>query len=212
MTQLSDSWQRAWHALTPSSVPDGALQAQLIQKYAEPHRHYHTLQHLAECIARLEPALGLCRHPGEVEIALWFHDAIYDLQGSDNEMQSARWAVRALADAGVGADAAERVKNLVLATRHSALPATDDERLLVDIDLSILGAEPGRFEEYERQVRQEYCHVPAQLFREKRREILAQFLARPHIYGTPSLFNALEARARHNLSRSLERLQTKATG
>ena len=204
MTQLSDSWQRAWHALTPSSVPDSALYAQLIQKYAEPQRHYHTLQHLAECIARLEPALGLCRHPGEVEIALWFHDAIYDIQGADNEGQSARWAVQALADAGVGAEATERVKNLVLATGHSALPATDDERLLVDVDLAILGAEPGRFEEYERQIRQEYSHVPDQLFREKRREILAQFLARPRLYATPYFFSALEARARDNIGRSLE--------
>lgn len=204
MTQLSDSWQRAWHALTPSSVPDSALYAQLIQKYAEPQRHYHTLQHLAECIARLEPALGLCRHPGEVEIALWFHDAIYDIQGADNEGQSARWAVQALAEAGVCPEATERVKNLVLATGHSALPATDDERLLVDVDLAILGAEPGRFEAYERQVRQEYCHVPWALFREKRREILAQFLARPRLYATPCFFDTLEARARDNIGRSLE--------
>jgi len=212
MTLLCDSWQRAWRALAPSNAPDGTLYAQLIQKYSEPHRHYHTLQHLAECIARFESALGLCSHPGEVEIALWFHDAVYDLQGADNEGQSARWAVQALAEAGVCADAAGRVKNLVLATRHSALPATPDECLLVDIDLAILGAEPGRFEEYERQIRQEYAHVPSPLFCEKRREILAQFLARPRLYATPCFFNALEAKARDNISRSLELLQTQATG
>lgn len=207
MSTLSDSWQRAWRALAAEPPPQALLE-QLMRRYSEPHRHYHTLQHLAECIARLEPALGLCRHPGEVEIALWFHDAIYDLQGADNEGQSARWAVQALAEARVSPEASERVKHLIEATRHSALPATDDERLLVDIDLAILGAEPARFEEYERQIRQEYAHVPSQLFCEKRREILAQFLARPQLYSTAHLRNSLEARARENIQHSIKILNS----
>jgi predicted metal-dependent HD superfamily phosphohydrolase len=202
MTLLSDSWTRTWRALA-ANPPSPALYAQLIQQYAEPQRKYHTLQHLAECIAQLEPALGLCAHPGEVEIALWFHDAIYDLARTDNEMQSALWAVRALASAGLSAEVCERVKKLVLATRHSALPATDDERLLVDADLAILGAGPARFEEYERQIRQEYGAVPFDVFCARRRAILAQFLERPQLYSTEFFRNALEARARENIARSL---------
>ena len=207
MTLLSDSWRRAWHALA-ASPPSPALYAQLIAHYAEPQRKYHTRQHLAECIAQLAPALGLCAHPGEVEIALWFHDAIYDLERTDNEMQSALWAAQVLASAGLSAEVCERVKNLVLATRHSALPATDDERLLVDADLAILGAEPARFEDYERQIRQEYSHVPFALFCEKRRAILAQFLARPQLYSSAFFRSALEAKARDNLARSLSRPMT----
>lgn len=207
MTLLSDSWRRAWHALA-ASPPSPALYAQLIARYAEPQRKYHTLQHLAECLTQLAPALGLCTHPGEVEIALWFHDAIYALERSDNELQSGLWAAQVLASAGRSAEVCGRVKNLVLATRHSALPATVDERLLVDADLAILGAEPARFDEYERQIRQEYFDVPFPLFCEKRRAILAQFLARPQLYSTEFFRSALEARARDNLARSLSRPMT----
>jgi predicted metal-dependent HD superfamily phosphohydrolase len=202
MTLLSDSWRRAWYALA-ASPPSPALSAQLIAHYAEPQRKYHTLQHLAECIAQLEPARGLCAHPGEVEIALWFHDAIYDFERSDNELQSALWAAQVLEDSGLAAEVCERVKNLVLATRHSALPATMDERLLVDVDLAILGAEPARFDEYERQIRQEYFDVPFPLFCEKRRAILAQFLARPQLYSSEFFRSTLETKARDNLARSL---------
>ncbi len=204
MTLLSESWTRAWRALA-ANPPSPALYAQLIAHYAEPQRQYHTLQHLAECLTQLAPALGLCAHPGEVEIALWFHDAIYALERNDNELQSALWAAQVLASAGLSAEVCERVKNLVLVTAHSALPATADERLLVDVDLAILGAEPARFDEYERQIRQEYSHVPFPLFCEKRRAILAQFLARPQLYSTEFFRSTLKARARDNIARSLSR-------
>lgn len=202
MITFFDSWRRAWQALG-SALPDEELYAQLMEKYSEPQRKYHTLQHLSECIAQLEPVLGMALHSGEVEIALWFHDAIYDVKGTQNEARSALWAVEALGNAGVSAEVSDRVKNLVLATCHSTLPATDDERLLVDIDLAILGAEPARFQEYDRQIRDEYSWVPHELFCCKRREILQQFLGRPRIYSTAHFYSALEARARENIERSL---------
>jgi predicted metal-dependent HD superfamily phosphohydrolase len=71
------------------------------------------------------------------------------------------------------------VHALVMATGHDAVPQGRDQEVLVDIDLSILGATPARFDEYEQQVRAEYAWVPEFLFRRKRRAILGQFLARP---------------------------------
>jgi predicted metal-dependent HD superfamily phosphohydrolase len=141
-----------------------------------------------------------------VELALWFHDAVYDIHnGSQNEARSADWAVEALTEVNAAPEVRERVKQLILATRHDVLPSTEDERLLVDIDLSILGAEPARFQAYEQQVREEYAHVPQRLFLRKRQEILRQFLARPRIYSTARFHDALEARARQNLERSISR-------
>jgi predicted metal-dependent HD superfamily phosphohydrolase len=81
------------------------------------------------------------------------------------------------------------------------------KRLLVDIDLSILGATPERFDEYEVQVRQEYAWVPGPLFRRKRGEILQAFLVRPSIYSMPWFRQRLEAQARSNLQRSVARLR-----
>ncbi|MBV9890911.1 MAG: N-methyl-D-aspartate receptor NMDAR2C subunit, partial [Rhizobacter sp.] len=177
----------------------------LLAAYGEPHRSYHTLQHLRECIDRLDGCRDLAERPGEVEIALWFHDAVYDVCRSDNEQRSADWARGALAAGALGADTVGRIAALVLATGHSqAIPTGSDEQLLVDVDLAILGAEPARFAEYEQQIRREYAHVPEAEFRAGRNAVLAALLARDPIYGTPKLRTALEPRARTNLALALE--------
>lgn len=191
------SWQRAWAALG-LSAPEG-LWEKLLDAWAEPQRHYHSQQHLHECLALLEPALDLAQHPGEVELALWFHDAVYDPQGKGNEARSADWAVEALVRAGADSEVQQRVRALIMATCHDAEPEDDDARLLVDIDLAILGADPARFAEYDAQVREEYRWVPSWLYRRKRKEVLAGFLARPAIYGTERFRDRFEGRARENL-------------
>lgn len=198
------SWQRAWAAL--GAPPPPGLGERLAGCYAEPQRKYHTLQHLGECIGHFESAIGLGRHPGEIEIALWFHDAIYELKRQDNELQSAAWAAQELQAAGLPAQVAERVHALVMATRHAALPETDDERILVDVDLSILGAETDRYAQYMAQVREEYAWVPGWIFRRKRKALLREFLARAPIYNTRHFRDRLEARARENLENEIRRL------
>ena len=203
---LAHSWPRAWLGLGASD-DRVALRDRLLAAWSEPQRRYHTVRHLGDCIALFEQASHLAVHPAEVEIALWFHDAVYDLKASDNEARSAAWAEQALSDAQVGSDVRARVHELIMATCHAAQAYTDDGRLLVDIDLSILGAEPERFDEYEVQVRQEYAWVPGPLFRRKRRELLQGFLARQHIYATQWFEQRFEAMARSNLQRSVARLR-----
>lgn len=192
------SWQRVWHGLGVP-VPQNDLQARLLASYAEPQRQYHSLQHLAECLVALEAALPLAQHPAEVEVALWFHDAVYDLQRSDNEQKSADWARETLQAAALPPALCQRVHALVMATRHSAAPEGADAQLLVDIDLGILAAPAARFAEYEQQIRTEYAFVPGWIFRRKRRAVLQSFLDRPHIYSTAHFHALHEAVARTNL-------------
>lgn len=202
---LRDNWNAAWRALGVAAA-DEALCIELQRRYGEPQRYYHTLQHLGECLAWFEREKEAAEHPGEVALALWFHDAVYDVHAHDNEARSADWARGAMLSAAVPADAAERVHALVMATRHDAVPAGRDAELLVDIDLSILGADPARFDEYERQVHAEYAFVPDEARRQRRRAILQRFLAREAIYATPRMHALLEARARANLARSIAAL------
>ncbi len=201
MTDLETSWPLAWADL--SLAPPPALQDQLIAAYQEPQRHYHSLQHLSECLAHFAAVRGQAQHPGEVALALWFHDAVYDVKGSANERQSADWAVRELQAVGAGAAVQSRVERLIMATQHGAAEpdaGEPDQQLLVDIDLSILGAAPERFAEYDRQVRAEYAWVPGIVYRMKRKAVLKSFLARPHIYGTAHFRERCEAQARRNLA------------
>jgi len=202
---LEPAWKRAWQWLRLAPA-QASLLPTLLGRWAEPHRKYHTLQHLRECLALFEAHRALAERPGEVAIALWFHDAVYDTRAHDNEALSADWAARVLAQSGAAADAVERVRALIMATRHDGAVATPDARLLVDIDLAILGAAPARFAEYERQIRAEYAHVPEALFREKRALILHMFLAREPLFNTPAFAASVEPAAKANLALALAAL------
>ena len=199
------SWCKTWTDLGAQPGDEG-LHRRLVACWSERHRHYHTLQHLGECLAQFEEVCHDARHPGEVGLGLWFHDAVYDPTRDDNEARSAQWARDSALQAGLHAQVAHRVHDLVMATRHQAPPRTSDERLLVDADLSILGAEPERFDESGEQIRAEYSHVPDEQYRLGRRRILDGFLARARIYSTDYFYSRLEARARENLRRALARL------
>lgn len=199
MTSLEQSWFRAWQNL--KLQPPSGLIDQLLVAYSEPQRHYHTEQHLRECLSHFSAAIDLAVHPGEVEIALWFHDAIYELRSHNNERRSAEWAVQALSLAGAEVSVTQRVFELIMVTRHDAAPIDSDQRLLVDIDLAILGAPPERFDEYDRQVQAEYIWVPSFIYKMKRRKVLSGFLSRPSIYSMNHFRERYESQARANLAK-----------
>jgi predicted metal-dependent HD superfamily phosphohydrolase len=200
-----ERWRATWSGLSVAGNDD-RLYGELIDLYSDKKRSYHTVQHLDECFARLDEAREFAGKFHEIELALWFHDAIYDVRKDDNEERSAAWAGDVALRAGVPQTASTRIHGLIIATKHNVIPDTADAKVIVDVDLSILGAPMERFNEYERQVRQEYSWVPGWLFRRKRREILTGFLSRPHIYNTEHFIATLEAQARANLERSVKAL------
>jgi len=206
-------WVEAWRQLGVADSPAlRHLYADVRGRYSEPHRHYHTTQHLAECFEKIEQIISLAEHPAEVKVGLWFHDAIYDTRRHDNEQRSADWARTAAQELGGSAEAAQRIYDLVMFTRHAAAPVGIDGEVLVDADLSILGAPPARFQEYETQVRSEYAWVPDEMFRPRRTEILKELLARPYVFCTAVFRERYEAQARRNLQQSLATLESGVRG
>ena len=193
-------WRRI--GASTDAVP---VYAFLVHAYAEPHRRYHTLDHIASVLAALDATHPSLTHPDAAEAALWFHDVVYDTHAIDSEAQSAARARTFLESAGVSPNRVARVVELILATTHTATPKDPDARYVVDIDLSILGAGEEEFDRYEWQIRQEYGWVPELTFRERRAALLRKFLDRPTIFLTPE-FRHLESPARANLTRSLAHL------
>lgn len=171
-------------------------------------RRYHTLRHLESCLLELDEASSLARSVAEVELAIWFHDAIYRSRRTDNEARSADWAARFLADHGAAASVVANVREFVMATAHAAANLTGDAALVVDIDLSILGKSTAVYDEFERNVRKEYWWVPRKRFAQARAGILRSFLDRPSIYHWPQFRERYEAAARVNLARAIRALQT----
>ncbi|WP_155523760.1 N-methyl-D-aspartate receptor NMDAR2C subunit [Nodosilinea nodulosa] len=198
---LQARWLSTWRELNLPE-PEPQLFGRLCDRYTESHRAYHTLQHLEECFYWFDCASGLAKSPGAVAIALWFHDAVYDPHRADNEERSAAWAVQAIERAGGSAPLRQSVYDMILATKYHAEPTSEDMRLLIDIDLSILGAPPGRFAQYEAQIRQEYGWVSDPVFCTRRTKIVEAFMARPSIFSLDLFPAQLEHQAQRNLQTS----------
>ena len=149
--------------------------------------------------------------PDELEAAIWFHDAVYVPGRADNEEASAALADHALSMGGVEQPVRDRVRSLVLATRHTAVAHGRDPRILADIDLAILGADPYRFGIYDRAIRREYHTLPDPEYRAGRSAVLRSFLARPSIYHTDAFRERYETQARANVTAALAALEADAT-
>lgn len=187
--------------------PAGSTHALLMDSWAEPHRRYHTPQHLEECLS-LAGTWGSelpAADQATLALALWFHDAVYDTRRKDNEYLSAELADAELERLGVAWEHRARVVQLVMATEHSTpVPAGDQlTDLLLDIDLAILGAPAPRFNEYEVQVRAEYGWVELGAYLEGRGKVMAHFRAlagaEPQQLYRTAAGRTLLAQARANL-------------
>lgn len=200
--RLDQRWLRFWRESGAAGDPL-PLWLALKRRHSEAHRSYHVLAHVAHCLDELEDVRSLASDPIAVELALWFHDVVYDSHAKDNEAQSALLAGQVAESMGLSEARRDTIRRLILATRHDVLPAPGDESLVVDIDLAILGQPRERFDEYERQVRIEYAWVPQPIFEAKRLEILRSFLRRDSIYSTEHFRARYEDAAWANLSRSL---------
>lgn len=183
-----------------------AVCAELLAAYADPARGYHDTRHLAEVLDRLDElgGAGASFERLPVELAAWFHDAVYDGRPDDEE-RSARWAEEVLA-AHEPRQVAEVTRLVRLTETHR--PAADDPNgcALSDADLAILASSPERYTEYAADVRQEYAHVSDEDFRAGRAAVLADLLHRPHLFHTAHARTHWEPGARANVEAELARL------
>lgn len=203
---MKNRWLKFWSAAGATGDPEPEWQL-LSTRYGEPHRKYHTMDHIAHCLDELEKARTLAGDPVAVEMALWYHDAVYDPRAHDNEARSAELARQAAAALGLPSELGDRVAGLILVSTHQAPASTPDAQLFADIDLAILGRPTAVFAEYERRVRAEYSWVPDREFRAARSAILKSFLDRPSLYATSHFRRKYEEPARLNLSVSLKNLR-----
>jgi predicted metal-dependent HD superfamily phosphohydrolase len=200
-------WDGLWPRLSGQLSPTSRFD-ELVELYSQPHRVYHTLDHIQDCLTQFALVRHLAQFPDEVELALWCHDVIYDPHTTDNEAQSAAWTARILRQAAVADASIARVADLILATQHHTPPDQFDAALVVDIDLSILGQPVVEFDRYEAAIRQEYEWVPETVYRQARLRVLEAFLARRTLYQTEFFHERFDGPARDNLTRSIRNLRT----
>ena len=186
----------------------GAVRDELIARYGEPHRRYHTMVHIEDCLAQVAASTDMDDDQRTLmDAAIWFHDAIYDATRTDNEAESAKLAADRLAAEGAPQAFIDEVVRLILLTAGHSVQADDVlGARLVSIDLSILGAEPDRYDAYAAAIREEYAHVPVPLYRAGRAAILGRFLESEALFADPRWAKRYETQARANLTREIAAL------
>jgi predicted metal-dependent HD superfamily phosphohydrolase len=204
---LKSGWQNLVETYGAATDLVGSLCNRLIEHYSEKGRAYHNLSHIKALLDVSVAYKTDIQNYQTVFFAIWFHDAIYNTQKTDNEEQSAELAVQTLAQLGVAEDTILLVQKMILATKHHrADDLPYDGKLFLDFDLSILGREAAIYKEYSQAIRLEYAWVPQDLYRQGRRQVLGSFLQREKIYYTEQLAGIFEAQARQNIESELAEL------
>ena len=177
----------------------------LVARYDHPTRAYHDVRHLSEVLAGIDLLRPESADPEVVELAGWFHDAVYDLRRTDNEAASADLA-RSLLSPYLGVDVVDEVARLVLLTRdHAVAPRDSNAAVLCDADLAILAGSRGRYDDYASRIRLEYAHLPDASFNAGRSTVLRRLLDSPSLFHTAYGVEHWERAARANLHRELTR-------
>jgi len=179
---------------------------ELLGLWSQAHRKYHNLRHLGECLEEFNEVSTDCGNPLVAEMALWYHDAVYDPGERTNERLSANKAKFDCMRLQAKHEFADRVCAAILATAPGVAHESESA-LVVDIDRSILGKPWERFSEYEGQIREEYARYTDEEYRAGRTLFLDALLRRDRIYVTDLLRDKYERAARANIARSLMRLR-----
>lgn len=179
---------------------------ELETRYGEPHRRYHTGEHIEHCLRQFDLAQDVIEDPDAVELALWFHDLQYDPDASDNEQASAE-IFRESAFGFMDESLIDQIYRLIMATIHNSPPQLPDEQYVVDIDLSSFGLPWDEFYSDTRNVRGEFPALSDKEFAQKNGGFLQSLLDRPSIYSTQFFRDRLESTARENMRKQIARLQ-----
>lgn len=202
-----DRWHKFWTRLGVEPDKQEEVWQKLHLLYTEKHRKYHNFDHIFFCLGMLDKTRHFATNPSAVEVALWFHDAIYDPHRPDNEDASAKLANASLRLMEFPDIFGQQVSHLIRATTHQDYLTEDDARLVVDIDLSSLGGPWEEFKRHGEAIRHEYSFVPEKQFAEGRTKILERLLSRPQgIYYLPYFKEQYENQARINLQRAIAEL------
>ncbi|MBK4729184.1 hypothetical protein JJD41_04690 [Oxynema sp. CENA135] len=208
---LKASWEGSIAAFGVDRALGKKVLFELVSAYCSAGRFYHTLAHLQRVLNAIDRLRSLARDLDAIQLAAWFHDAVYDPTATDNERQSAQYARRVLGQLQIPTGTVERVVRMILSTeKHQGTDLDIDTQILLDADLSVLGVEPSEYEIYLQGIRREYSWLSDRAYVEGRLKILRQLLERDRIYLTEPMFCQFEAIARQNIAREVRTLSARS--
>jgi predicted metal-dependent HD superfamily phosphohydrolase len=203
--QLDSRFGALWQTCSQGGDAGSDVWRRLAAHYAGPGRFYHNLQHLAHCLSELDAVADRVPDPLAVELAIWFHDVIYDSARRDNEARSADF-FRSLADGALPQLLIDRVARLILATAHRYAVEDPLEAWVVDIDLSSFGLPWKAFRSDCDALRREQAWQSDAAFYAGKLRFLKALLEREYVFNTAHFRARHEAAARDNILRYMDEL------
>jgi predicted metal-dependent HD superfamily phosphohydrolase len=192
--------------VTARAEEAAGLGADLLARYAESGRLYHTIDHIDHCLGQFDDVRDDCIQADAVELAIWFHDAIYNFPAYENEKLSAGFFMEK-SEQVLDNRFRKDVAALVIATEHLRVPNDPDQRILVDVDLSSFGLPWEKFAADGRNIRKELHYLTDAEFYKGQIAFMQSLLGRDRIFNTTHFYNAYESIARDNVGRYLGSLR-----
>lgn len=177
--------------------------------YGSENRFFHNIEHVENLLKFFEQRKETINDYDSMRLAAWFHDVVYDAKATDNEKQSAAYARKILGELGIPEDVIVKVEELILATfKHENANNDDDCSIFLDGDLSILGGDDAVYDAYAKSIWQEYSQIASrEYYKQRRKQVLENFLKRERIYFTNKMFEKFEDKARKNIEREIKSLE-----
>ncbi len=203
---MENEWLALMASLGVGEATAVALYADLAAHYEADGRYYHNLSHIQSMLQTIQSMPAGEYDETAVQLAVWFHDVIYDPQKGDNEAQSAAYARQVLAPLLAPALVAEVERLILLTVTHDTAVTDANGRVLLDADLATLGSNPAAYDQCGAAIRREYAWAPEEIYRRERAKLLTRFLQKERIFNCDAFWEQLEERARQNLRRELANL------
>ena len=206
----STRFRSLWLRQQQPELADGSqvVYQQLLNAYNEPHRVYHNLEHIESCLTMFDRISDFLDNPDAVELAIWFHDAVYKVGDRENEQLSANLFMT-LTDGLFTHECRDRVYQHIMATRHDCSVITNtDTKLMVDIDLSSFGLPWTDFLNDSKKVRAEMNHLSDAEYYQKQTSFQLSLLAQPSFFKSDYFCEHHEAQARSNLAQLFELIES----
>ena len=183
---------------------------ELDEHYRQPHRYYHSGNHIDHCLSKMDMAMaepGASGNPNlldGIELAIWFHDVIYEPGAADNEQRSADWFAQR-ATGVLPPNIISRIEGYIMSTTHHEPPIDEGSKFVVDVDLSGFGLPPALFRRDGDNIRKEFDYMSETEFICGQTKFLKKLLGRSSIYSTSYFYDRYETRARQNINETIKR-------
>lgn len=205
-SQPSGRFEAVWQRNLVNTKASADIVATLMQLYGESARHYHTLDHIEFCLSVFDQVSSLAKNSDALELAIWFHDAIYNFPIKDNERLSAEFFME-VSECCLPNDVRDKVFKMVMVTVHDFAPSDHDEQMMVDIDLSSFGRPWEQFAEDGDNVRRELVYLDDAEFYPRQMNFMSGLVGRKNFYNLEWFQEKYEAQARSNVARYLQILR-----